>query len=121
MDYDVVIVGGSLAGSAAATLYGRAGLRVAVIEKQPDPQAYKRTCNHFIVASAVPSLARLGLIPKIEAAGGVPNPIDVWSRYGWVRPEPPAGYPTLRRATTSPASASTRWCASWRPARTASI
>jgi flavin-dependent dehydrogenase len=93
MDYDVAIVGGSLAGSAAATLYGRAGLRVAVIEKQPDPRAYKTTCNHFIVASAVPSLERLGLIDTIEAAGGVRNSIDVWSRYGWVRPEPPSDYP----------------------------
>jgi menaquinone-9 beta-reductase len=93
MDYHVVIVGGSLAGSAAATLYGRAGLRVAVVEKQPDPRAYKTTCNHFIIASAVPSLERLGLTEKIEAAGGVPNSIDVWSRYGWVQPEPPSDYP----------------------------
>jgi menaquinone-9 beta-reductase len=93
MDYDVVIVGGSLAGSAAATLYGRAGLRVAVVEKQADPRAYKTMCNHFIVASAVPTLERLGLTEKIEEAGGVPNSIDVWSRYGWIRPHPPADYP----------------------------
>lgn len=89
MDYDVVIVGGSLAGSAAATLYGRAGLRVAVVEKQPDPRAYKTTCNHFILASAVPTLERVGLTDKIEEAGGVPNTMDVWSRYGWVRPAAP--------------------------------
>jgi menaquinone-9 beta-reductase len=93
MDYDVVIVGGSLAGSAAATLYGRAGLRVAVVEKQPDPLAYKTTCNHFILASSVPTLERLGLTEKIEEAGGVPNSIAVWSRYGWIHAEPPADYP----------------------------
>jgi menaquinone-9 beta-reductase len=93
MDYDVVIVGGSLAGSAAATLYGRAGLRVAVVEKQPDPRAYKTTCNHFILASAVPALERLGLTDKIEAAGGVKNSIDVWSRYGWIQADPPADHP----------------------------
>jgi flavin-dependent dehydrogenase len=93
VDYDVVIVGGSLAGSAAATHYGRAGLRVAVVEKRPDPRAYKKTCNHFIVAGAVPALERLGLTEKIEEAGGVPNSIDVWSRYGWVKPAPPADYP----------------------------
>jgi menaquinone-9 beta-reductase len=92
VDYDVVIVGGSLAGSAAATLYGRAGLRVAVIEKRADPRAYKTTCNHFIVASAVPTLERLGLTDKIEDAGGVPNSIAVWSRYGWIHAEPPADY-----------------------------
>jgi menaquinone-9 beta-reductase len=93
MDYDVVIVGGSLAGCAAATLYGRAGLRVAVVEKQPDPRAYKTVCNHFIVASAVPTLERLGLTDKIEEAGGVPNSIAVWSRYGWIHASPPADYP----------------------------
>lgn len=93
MDYDVVIVGGSLAGSAAATLYGRAGLRVAVLEKRPDPQAYKATCNHFILASAVPTLERLGLTDKIEEAGGVKNSIDIWSRYGWIRADPPADHP----------------------------
>jgi menaquinone-9 beta-reductase len=93
MDYDVAIVGGSLAGSAAATLYGRAGLRVAVLEKQPDPRAYKTTCNHFILASAVPSLERLGLARKIEDAGGVPNSMEVWSRYGLIHAELPADHP----------------------------
>jgi menaquinone-9 beta-reductase len=92
MDYDVVIVGGSLAGSTAATLYGRAGLRVAVVEKHTDPRAFKTTCNHFILASAVPTLQRLGLSDKIKEAGGVLNSIDVWSRYGWIRPVPPADH-----------------------------
>jgi 2-polyprenyl-6-methoxyphenol hydroxylase-like FAD-dependent oxidoreductase len=93
VDYDVVIIGGSLAGSAAATLYGRAGLRVAVVEKQPDPRAYKTTCNHFILPSAVPTLERLGLTRKIEEAGGVPNSLAVWSRYGWIHAAPPSDYP----------------------------
>jgi 2-polyprenyl-6-methoxyphenol hydroxylase-like FAD-dependent oxidoreductase len=93
MDYDVVIVGGSLAGCAAATHYGRAGLRVAVVEKQPDARAYKTTCNHFILASAVPALERLGLTRNIEEAGGVPNSIAVWSSYGWIHAAPPADYP----------------------------
>ena len=50
-DYDAVIVGGSLAGSTTAILLGREGLRVAVVEKQPDPNAFKRICSHFIQAS----------------------------------------------------------------------
>ncbi|MGE5527458.1 MAG: FAD-dependent oxidoreductase, partial [Methanosarcina sp.] len=54
-NYDAVIVGGSLAGCATAIGLGRAGLRVAVIEKQPDPDAFKRTCSHFIQASGVPA------------------------------------------------------------------
>jgi flavin-dependent dehydrogenase len=59
MDYDVVIVGGSLAGSAAATLYGRAGLRVAVVEKHSDPRAYKTT-----VLTVLPAKHRL---PEFKA------------------------------------------------------
>jgi hypothetical protein len=81
-EYDVVIVGGSLAGCTAATLYGRAGLRVALIEKHADTRAYKVACSHFIQASAVPTLQRRGLSGRIEAEGGVPNHIDFWSRYG---------------------------------------
>jgi menaquinone-9 beta-reductase len=108
MDYDVAIVGGSLAGCAAATLFGRAGLRVAVLEKNPDPRAYKTACTHFIQPSAVPALERLGLIERIESAGGVANSIEVWSRYGWIRPAPTAAYPhpahgyNISRATLDP-------------------
>ena len=57
-----MIVGASLAGCTAAILLGRAGARVALVEKQPDPQAYKRICSHFIQSSAVPTLERLGLL-----------------------------------------------------------
>ena len=49
-DYDAVIVGGSLAGCTAAIFLGRAGAKVAVLEKQPDPAAFKRMCSHFIQA-----------------------------------------------------------------------
>ena len=93
-EYDVAIVGGSLAGCTAATLYGRAGLRVALVEKHADPKAYKVVCSHFIQASAVPTLHRLGLSERIEADGGVPNQIDIWSRYGWIEfaGDAPAGY-----------------------------
>jgi glycine/D-amino acid oxidase-like deaminating enzyme len=53
--YDAVIVGGSLAGCATAMFLGRAGARVAVVEKSPDPANFKRICSHFIQASAVPA------------------------------------------------------------------
>ncbi len=59
-DYDAVIVGASLAGCATAIALGRAGASVALVEKQPDPAAFKRICSHFIQASAVPALERLG-------------------------------------------------------------
>ncbi|HWC49479.1 MAG TPA: FAD-dependent oxidoreductase, partial [Solirubrobacterales bacterium] len=76
--YDAVIVGGSLAGCATAIQLGRAGLRVAVVEKQPSPDAYKRMCSHFIQASGVPAIERLGLLEPMEAAGAVRPLIHMW-------------------------------------------
>jgi flavin-dependent dehydrogenase len=67
-DYDVVVVGASIAGCTAATLLGRAGLRVAVVEQRPDPAAYKTVCTHLIQPSATPTIERLGLAQRIESA-----------------------------------------------------
>src|ERR1700760_869897 len=84
--YDAVIVGGSLAGCATATMLGRAGARVAVVEKSPDPASFKRICSHFIQASAVPTLERLDLVePMVEAGAGCPPPRPRAPR-GWVGP-----------------------------------
>ncbi len=86
-DYDVVVAGASIAGCTAATLLGRAGARVAVVEQRPDPAAYKTMCTHFIQASATPTIERLGLAERIEAAGGIRNALTLWTRqYGWIRP-----------------------------------
>jgi 2-polyprenyl-6-methoxyphenol hydroxylase-like FAD-dependent oxidoreductase len=82
--YDAVIVGGSLAGCATAIQLGRAGLRVAVVEKQPDPKAYKRMCSHFIQASGVPAIERLGLLEPMEAAGAVRPYMHMWTKWGWI-------------------------------------
>ena len=86
--YDAVIVGGSLAGCAAAIQLGRAGLRVAVVEKQPDPKAFKRMCSHFMQASGVPAVERLGLLEPIEAAGGLRPRVHAWTRWGWIEAPP---------------------------------
>src|SRR4051794_38376685 len=94
--YDVVIVGASIAGCTAATLLGRQGARVALVERHEDPGFYKVLCTHFIQASATPTIERLGLAEKIEAAGGVRNGLEMWSRYGWVRPDPGEDYPYPR-------------------------
>jgi 2-polyprenyl-6-methoxyphenol hydroxylase-like FAD-dependent oxidoreductase len=83
-DYDAVVVGASLAGCSTAILLGRAGARVALVERQPDPQAFKRICTHFIQSSGVPTLERLGLLERIEAAGGVRTHIRAWTRWGWI-------------------------------------
>jgi 2-polyprenyl-6-methoxyphenol hydroxylase-like FAD-dependent oxidoreductase len=88
-----VIVGGSLAGCATAIHLGRAGWRVALVERRPDPAAYKRVCGHFIQASGVPALARLGVLGEIEAAGAVRGRPRVWTRYGWIDAERGDGHP----------------------------
>jgi flavin-dependent dehydrogenase len=90
-DYDAVIVGASLAGCAAAIQLGRAGARVALIEKSPDPLAFKRTCSHYIQASAVPALERLRLLEPILAAGGLRSRARVHTPWGWIAAPPERG------------------------------
>jgi flavin-dependent dehydrogenase len=82
--YDVVVVGASVAGSAAAILFAQQGLRVALIERSKDIDAYKKVCTHFIQAGALPIIQRMGLAEAIEAAGGVRNGGKAWTRWGWL-------------------------------------
>jgi menaquinone-9 beta-reductase len=101
--YDAVIIGGSLAGCTTATLLGRAGARVALVEKQPDPKAFKRMCSHFIQASAVPTLERLGWLEPIYDAGGIRTRVQAWTRWGWIKPPPPGNVcVNLRREVLDP-------------------
>jgi menaquinone-9 beta-reductase len=83
--YDAVIVGASLAGCTTAIALGRAGARVALVEKRPDPAAFKRTCSHFIQASAVPALERLDLLEPIIEAGGLRTRMRAWTPWGWIQ------------------------------------
>jgi menaquinone-9 beta-reductase len=101
---DVVIVGASLAGCATAILLARAGARVTVVEKQPDPAAFKRICTHFIQASAVPSLERIDLLEPMLAAGAVRSRVTAWTKWGWINaPEDEAGLCiNLRRQVLDP-------------------
>jgi menaquinone-9 beta-reductase len=91
--YDVIVAGSGPAGSTAAIMLGRQGLRVALLEAHRDMAFYKRMCTHFIQSSALPTLARLGVDDLIESAGGLRNRHNFWSPYGWA-PEPePVGRP----------------------------
>ena len=104
--YDAVVVGASLAGCTTATLLARRGLRVALVDKHSGDDAYKKLCGHYVQASARGVLERLGVADTIEAAGGVRNGADVWTRWGIVRsPEPlaerPYGY-SIRRLKLDP-------------------
>jgi flavin-dependent dehydrogenase len=91
--YDVAIVGASIAGCTAATLFGRQGLRVALIERENDSKAYKKICTHYIQPSATPTIERLGLKEAIEAAGAIRNSVEFWTRWGWIRPTRDANGP----------------------------
>lgn len=103
-DYDAVIVGASLAGCTAAILLARAGAKVALVEQRPDPAAFKRTCSHYIQASGVPTLERLGLLEPMLAAGAVRSRGRLWTRWGWIEAPPEqAGYAVnLRRELLDP-------------------
>jgi 2-polyprenyl-6-methoxyphenol hydroxylase-like FAD-dependent oxidoreductase len=107
--YDAVVVGASLAGCATAIQLGRAGARVAVVEKKPDPQAYKRTCSHFIQAGGVPAIERLGLLDACEAAGARRSRMHAWTKWGWIEAPPEeAGLAlNLRREVLDPLLRST--------------
>lgn len=85
-EYDVAIAGASLSGCTAAILLSRAGARVALIEKSPDPAAFKRVCSHFIQASAVPTIERLGLYEPILEAGGLRSRFHARTPWGWLEP-----------------------------------
>jgi menaquinone-9 beta-reductase len=103
-DYEAVVVGASLGGCATALFLARAGARVALVEKQPDPGSFKRICTHFIQASAVPTIERLGLLEPIMAAGGVRSQMHAWTAWGWIDPpdENGAACLNLRREVLDP-------------------
>ena len=101
--FDVVIVGASIAGSTAAILLGRAGLRVALVERHGRLDAYKTLCTHHVMACATPTIHRLGLDTRIEAAGGVRNGLNLYTPWGWVVTPPDMlhGY-SIRREILDP-------------------
>ncbi len=83
--YDVAIVGASVAGATAAILFAQRGLRVALIERRLELNAYKRMCTHFILSCAVPTMRRLGVADAIERVGAVRNGAEFWTPWGWIR------------------------------------
>jgi 2-polyprenyl-6-methoxyphenol hydroxylase-like FAD-dependent oxidoreductase len=82
---DVVVVGASLAGCAAAINIARRGARVFLVEREGERDAFKSLCTHSIHSSATPAIERLGLTEAIEAAGGVRIQLEIWTRWGWIR------------------------------------
>jgi 2-polyprenyl-6-methoxyphenol hydroxylase-like FAD-dependent oxidoreductase len=67
--FDVVVVGGGIAGSALATTLARGGLAVAVLER--DVQPVDRVRGEFMAPWGVVELKKLGLLDTLIGAGGV--------------------------------------------------
>lgn len=103
--YDVVVIGASVGGCTAATLYAKRGLKVALLEISKDLAHYKKICTHYLQPVATDTIRKLGLAELIEAAGGRRNDLEMWLPWGWVRGGDPEalgyGY-NIRRQTMDP-------------------
>ena len=85
-EFDVAVVGASVAGCTAARLFAQQGASVALIERHSAPDAYKVTCTHAILPSATPTIERLGLAPLLLERGALRTQAEFWTRHGgWVR------------------------------------
>jgi menaquinone-9 beta-reductase len=105
MDYDVIIAGAGIAGCTAATLYGRAGLRVALLERSTSAAAHKVVCGHFVLGGARDTLRRAGFWePMIDAGAMVSRSVAAWTAAGWIVPPPEVVPPaiSLRRVKLDP-------------------
>jgi flavin-dependent dehydrogenase len=65
-DYDVVVVGGRVAGASTALLLARAGLRVAVLERSRI--GTDTVSTHALMRAGVLQLSRWGVLPELVAA-----------------------------------------------------
>ncbi|MCF1593192.1 FAD-dependent oxidoreductase [Streptomyces muensis] len=106
MEHDVIIVGASIAGCTAATAYGRAGLRVALVERHRSPRAHKTLCGHFVLGGTHGVLERMGFWqPMLARGAAVTGGLGVRTGAGWVVPRPDSGVPpaiSLRRSALDP-------------------
>jgi len=60
--YDIIIIGGGLAGLTSANLLSRSGLDVVLIEKKEYP--FHRVCGEYVSNEVKPFLEKNGLYPK---------------------------------------------------------
>jgi 2-polyprenyl-6-methoxyphenol hydroxylase-like FAD-dependent oxidoreductase len=68
--YDVVVVGGRVAGASTALLLARAGVRVAVVDRAA--RGVDTVSTHGLMRAGVLQLSRWGLLDRIVAAGTPP-------------------------------------------------
>src|SRR5258706_8433920 len=77
MVFDIVIIGGGPAGSAAAYFLARAGVKVLLLDKATFPR--DKTCGDGLVPRALPILAEMGILDTItqQALGWQLNQLEV--------------------------------------------
>lgn len=68
LEFDVCVVGAGPCGSAAASLLGATGLKVALVEAQKFPRYH---IGESLLAASIPVLRDIGVLDEIEAAGFV--------------------------------------------------
>ena len=94
--YEVAIVGGGLAGSAAAITLAQAGRSVVLLEKES--QAQHKVCGEFLSQEALLYLDALGL--EVETLGAVPiNYVRLAGRFGVSEAPLPFASKALTRRT----------------------
>jgi flavin-dependent dehydrogenase len=98
-EFDVAVVGASVAGCTAARLFAQNGASVALIERRQDPAAYKVVCTHAILPPATATIERLGLAPMLVERGVPRTGAEFWTPYGgWFGfPEDVRGWGVTRR------------------------
>jgi flavin-dependent dehydrogenase len=69
---DVLIAGAGPAGSAAAIHLARAGLRVVLVDRAAFPR--NKACSEYMSPETLRLLARLGVLERLDRAGGHPLP-----------------------------------------------
>ncbi len=93
---DVIVVGGGPAGSTAATMMARKGLRVLLLERDRFPRHH---VGESLLPASLPVLEELGVLPAVQAEGFLPKwgATMVWGRdrapWSWYFRESNRRYP----------------------------